>query len=148
MTKEEIKALFTEVIWSNILKEYIVQEYGENKLISTEKVVIWHDEETFFLVGAVVIDNELYFLTRHEYCGNTLYDEFGHMSANQFSDIDESIIRLFIQNLVYDKKPHIEFDFETYEPINKWRIYKDWFFDNEESIREVIENKGYFKKEM
>lgn len=152
MTKEEVKWFLEQPSFLDILKKYIVQEFGENKLVTTDKVVIVYDEEnevTESLLGVAVIDGVVYYFSRSECSDGYVLDSFGCSNSMESSHIDDEVIRSFLQNLVDDKNIHTEFDFEKYQAIDEWYTDEEWFEDHKEQIMSVIQGElGYFYEEL
>lgn len=152
MTKENVKMFLEQPSFLDVLKKYIVQEFGENKLVTTAKVVVRYDEEnevTESLLGVAVINGDVYWFSRSECSDGYVLDNFGCAKSLELYHIDDEVIRSFLQNLVDDKNIHTEFDFEKYQAIDEWYTDEEWFEDNKDKIMSVIEGElGCFYEEL
>lgn len=141
MTKEEIKSFLEKPSFSTILKNFIVQEFGENKLVTTDEEIIRYDEENEvkeYIVGVAVINGEVYYLLRNKCSDGYELDCFGRAKSIEMRHINEEIIRSYLRHFVNDKNIHIEFDFKKYKSIDEWRTDEEWFESNKTNIMLVI----------
>jgi hypothetical protein len=162
-TIEEIKILLDDGInWGEILKDAILQKFGENKLISVCNGVFSHPigEENIYLV-AVIVSNEKLFVYRDiSYCGDSNGFDFGLLETNYEKHKNKenvyvfpNALKEFTRKLIYGEKNDIfiEYDFDN-ELSEEERddmfcecIYTSLLTQNYDELKEVLKNgKGYF----
>lgn len=160
-TIEEVKLLLSDnVNWGEILKDVVIQKFGENKIISS-KGVYSHSigDPDAYLVAVIVSNGKVFVYSEYRYHGDSDGFQFGLLETdcektnreNYF--ISQNALKEFTRKLIYGEEDDnfIEYDFDN-ELSEKERekmyteyVYNCLFTDFYEELKETLENgKGSF----
>lgn len=130
-TLDEIKGLLTGSInWADVLKDAILQKYGEKVLVSLsfrDSIVTERDEDQTLLQGAMVSDNRLLIYTGIFYTDDFVSCQFGVPSPTRMKDrvfCPNDCLKEFTYKVVMTDKCEVECDFSN----PKW--YEKKYFTN------------------
>lgn len=162
-TIEEVKLLLDfDINWSEILKDVVLQKFGENKLISVSGVFS-HSlgvEHSLELVAVIVSNEKLFgYCDNCDDCGYSDGFEFGLLETNydiHKNNHKENIyvlpnaLKEFTRKLIYGKENDIiieydfnnelskeERDFMSFENISSVLIEDDMFYNK---TKEILKN--------
>lgn len=162
-TIEEVKSLLEfDINWSEILKDVVLQKFGENKLISVNNGVFSHSLGVNSLeLTAVIVSNEKLF-GYCDYCDDCGYSEgfeFGLLETNYDTHkhnhkknlyVLPNALKEFTRKLIYGKENDIiveydfnnelskeERDFMPFEYISYVLLDDDMFYNK---TKEILKN--------
>lgn len=162
-TIEEVKILLDDKTnWGEILKDVVLQKFGENKLISISDGVYSHSlgDPDAHLVAVIVSNGKLFVYRDIVYGGDSDGFDFGLLEIKKKKEnedncyVSQSALKEFTRKLIYGKKNDIfiEYDFnnelseEERDDMLCECIYTSLLTQNYDELKEVLKNgKGYFQ---
>jgi hypothetical protein len=128
-TLDEIKKLLTPSIdWADVLKDAILQKYGENILVSisfSDGIVTEREEDQVLLQGAMVSNNQLLIYTGIFYTDDFVGFEFGVPSPIRMKDrifCPNDRLKEFTHKVVMTDECDVECDFSNPKWYEKKRF--------------------------
>lgn len=157
-TLEEVKVLLeNNTNWGEILKDVVIQKFGENKIVSLRYGEYSHSlgDPDAFLKSVIVSNGNIFVYNESVYGGDVDGFEFGLLKTNE-DDEDESnedvyasqnALKEFVNTLINgkDNEYEIEYDFDNEMSKEEMSIKCSyWIYEYHDEIKEIIKNeKGY-----
>lgn len=159
-TLEEIKEILKPVEtvdFIELAKDLIIQTYGENKLISFNRIYMYGiGDPNAYLVGLGVYKNQLISFVDVVYGGDTDYNFIGisfdgdKINKKTGIGIPSEILKKVCSDILNKKKITEEIDLEKLEGIKEDRIWPDFFYDEfyRPLIKEMLNGADYKSLEL
>lgn len=158
-TLEEVKVLLEDnTNWGEILKDVIIQKFGENKIVTLTHGEYSHSlgDPDAFLKSVIVSNGNIFVYHESVYGGDVDGFEFGLLKINEDDEEDESdedvyasqnALKEFVNILINgkDNEYEIEYDFDNEMSKEEMSIKCSYWIDEyHDEIKEIVKNgKGY-----
>lgn len=152
-TLEEVKVLLeNNTNWGEILKDVVIQKFGENKIVSLRYGEYSHSlgDPDAFLKSVIVSNGNIFVYHESVYGGDVDGFEFGLLKTNESNEdvyASQNALKEFVNTLINgkDNEYEIEYDFDNEMSKEEMSIKCSYWIDKyHDKIKEIIKNgKGY-----
>lgn len=155
-TLEEVKVLLEDnTNWGEILKDVVIQKFGENKIVTITHGKYSHSmgDPDAFLKSVIVSNGKIFVYHESVYGGDVDGFDFGLLEIKKNKEnkdncyVSQNALKEFVNTLINgkDNEYEIEYDFDNEMSKEEMSIKCSYWIDEyHDEIKEIVKNgKGY-----